>query len=45
MALKQRETNKEKYFKNIDIVFHCAALADIVPSIQQPEKQLLYTTT
>lgn len=28
----------EKYFKNIDIVFHCAALADIVPSIQQPEK-------
>ena len=27
----------EKYFKNIDIVFHCAALADIVPSIQQPE--------
>ncbi len=28
----------EKYFKNIDIVFHCAALADIVPSIQQPDK-------
>jgi|TARA_B110000014_G_scaffold260275_1_gene249702 UDP-glucose 4-epimerase len=32
------EKNKiEKYFKNIDIVFHCAALADIVPSIQQPK--------
>ena len=28
------EKNKiEKYFKNIDIVFHCAALADIVPSL------------
>ena len=27
-----------KYFKNIDWVFHLAALADIVPSIQNPEK-------
>jgi UDP-glucose 4-epimerase len=26
------------YFKNIDCVFHLAALADIVPSIQFPEK-------
>ena len=26
-----------KTFKNIDIVFHCAALADIVPSIQNPK--------
>ena len=26
-----------KYFKNIDIVFHCAALADIVPSIENPD--------
>ena len=26
-----------KYFKNVDWVFHLAALADIVPSIQQPE--------
>ncbi len=26
----------EKYFKNIDIVFHLAALADIVPSIERP---------
>ncbi len=25
-----------KYFKNIDVVFHLAALADIVPSIQKP---------
>ena len=27
----------DRYFKNIDIVFHCAALADIVPSIQNPK--------
>jgi len=27
----------EKYFKNIDAVFHLAALADIVPSIQNPK--------
>lgn len=26
-----------KYFKNVDWVFHLAALADIVPSIQKPE--------
>jgi UDP-glucose 4-epimerase len=26
-----------KYFKNVDWVFHMAALADIVPSIQKPE--------
>lgn len=26
----------EKYFKGIDIVFHLAALADIVPSIERP---------
>ena len=25
-------------FKNIDVVFHLAALADIVPSIQEPKK-------
>ena len=28
----------EKYFKNIDNVFHLAALADIVPSIENPQK-------
>jgi len=28
----------EKIFKNIDVVFHLAALADIVPSIQEPKK-------
>lgn len=28
----------EKYFENIDWVFHMAALADIVPSIQEPER-------
>ena len=27
----------EKYFKEVDWVFHMAALADIVPSIQKPE--------
>jgi UDP-glucose 4-epimerase len=27
-----------KYFKNVDWVFHLAALADIVPSIQKPDK-------
>lgn len=27
----------EKYFKNVDYVFHLAALADIVPSIQDPK--------
>ena len=28
----------EKIFKNIDVVFHLAAFADIVPSIQEPKK-------
>jgi len=28
----------DKIFKNIDVVFHLAALADIVPSIQDPKK-------
>tara|TARA_B100001250_G_scaffold412903_1_gene445385 strand:- start:2388 stop:3368 length:981 start_codon:yes stop_codon:yes gene_type:complete len=27
----------DKYFKDINTVFHCAALADIVPSIQNPK--------
>ena len=27
-----------KYFKGIDYVFHMAGLADIVPSIENPEK-------
>ena len=31
----------EKYFKNIDVVFHLAALADIVPSINSPKKYFL----
>ena len=30
--------NLKKYFKNIDIVFHLAALADIVPSIEKPQE-------
>ncbi len=28
----------EKYFKNVDLVFHLAALADVVPSIKNPEE-------
>ena len=32
----------EKYFKNCDYVFHLAALADIVPSIEDPN--LYYKT-
>ena len=28
----------EKYFKGYDYVFHLAALADIVPSIENPDK-------
>ena len=27
----------DKYFKNIDYVFHLAGLADIVPSIENPD--------
>ena len=34
----KKQSNIEYLFKNIDIVFHCAALADIVPSIQKPKK-------
>ena len=30
--------NLKKHFKNIDIVFHLAALADIVPSIEKPQE-------
>jgi len=29
---------KDNFFKGIDVVFHLAALADIVPSINDPEK-------
>lgn len=29
---------KDSYFKNVDILFHLAALADIVPSINNPKK-------
>lgn len=32
------ETNLDEYFKDIDYVFHYAALADIVPSINNPLK-------
>jgi len=33
-----KKNHINKYFKNIDIVFHLAALADIVPSIEKPRK-------
>jgi len=32
------EVDLDKYFKDIDYVFHYAALADIVPSINNPIK-------
>mgnify|MGYP001276140951 CR=1 FL=1 len=32
------QKNISKYFKNIKIVFHLAALADIVPSIEKPKE-------
>lgn len=32
------EINLDEYFKNVDYVFHYAALADIVPSINNPIK-------
>ena len=31
------KSNIEKYFKNVDVVYHIAALADIVPSIIKPK--------
>ena len=36
-----RNYNKvEKYFKKVDVVFHLAALSDIVPSIEEPLEYL-----
>ena len=35
----------ESLFKKIDIVFHCAALADIVPIIQKPKKYYDFNVT
>ena len=35
--LSKKEDNWEKYFKNVDIVFHLAGLADIIPSIENPD--------
>jgi len=32
-----KDKNLSKYFKNVQYVFHLAALADIVPSIENPE--------
>jgi len=34
----QNSKKIDKYFKNVDYVFHLAALADIVPSIQNPKE-------
>jgi len=36
--LSKNSSNWAKYFKGVDKVFHFAALADIVPSIQEPEE-------
>jgi len=35
--LSKKQDNWEKHFKNVDLVFHLAALADIVPSIENPD--------
>lgn len=40
-----KKGNWEKEFKNTDYVFHLAALADIVPSIDNPEKYYLSNVT
>ena len=34
----QNSKKIDKYFKNVDFIFHLAALADIVPSIQNPKE-------
>ena len=36
-----KKKNLEKYFKNVDYVYHLAGLADIVPSIKYPEKYFM----
>ncbi len=36
-----KKGNWQKLFKNVDYVVHLAALADIVPSIEHPERYLL----
>ena len=33
-----KDNNLERYFKNIDYVFHLAGLAEIIPSIKNPKK-------
>jgi UDP-glucose 4-epimerase len=35
--ISQKEKLQDKYFRDIDVIFHMAALADIVPSINNPE--------
>ena len=35
--LSNKKDNWEKHFKNVDYVFHLAGLADIVPSIENPD--------
>ncbi len=40
--LSKQNTNWQKYFKGIDYVFHLASLADIVPSIENPNLYYKY---
>ena len=40
--LSLSNTNWQKYFKDIDYVFHLASLADIVPSIENPNLYYQY---
>ena len=35
--ISHKEKLQDKYFRDIDVIFHMAALADIVPSINNPE--------
>ena len=36
--ISKKQNLKDSFFKDIDVVYHLAALADIVPSINNPEK-------
>ena len=36
-----KDNNLERYFKNIDYVFHLAGLAEIIPSIKNPKKYFI----
>ena len=39
--ISKKQNLKDSFFKDIDVVYHLAALADIVPSINNPENILI----